>query len=408
MQKLKRAKDLQGLGRLSVDAITQVSDIVEDLHQSIASLGGLLGSADAQRTRGLTGFVYWNIRSIAGLLGGGIDLALQQFSSLLGDKTSDPAREAVLAALNGVLGDHLKASSNPLAIDMQIRIQGEAIQTEDATWRESISQAQGKILVLLHGSCMNDLQWNHQGQDFGARLALELGYYPLYLNYNTGLHISENGQLFSDIMHDLTHHNTDIKEVTILAHSMGGLVARSACRFAEQQGQNWPDKLRKMIFLGSPHHGAPLERGGPWLEMLLKISPYSAPFARLGQIRSAGITDLRYGSLCAKDWQNQDRFALVDDVRELVPLPKNTQCYAIAASLAKTTTPVGNIVLGDGLVPVNSALGLHKDKKRDLKIPESRQWLAQGMNHLDLLSSKQVYEKIKAWMQDPDKTKAER
>lgn len=397
MQKRKKSEDLQGAGQLAVEAVTQVTNLVEDLHQSIASLGGLLGSADAHRTRGLTGFVYWNIRSIAGLLGGGINLALQQFSSMLGDKESDQAREAILAALNGILGDHLKASANPLAISMQLRIKGEAIEADDAVLRKAIQQAQGKIVLLVHGSCMSDVQWNRQGHDHGAALARDLGYLPICLHYNSGLHISENGELFSIVINKFLNKYPETKKLFILAHSMGGLVARAACRSAKQQKHLWPKMLRKMIFLGSPHHGAPLERGGPWIDMLLKISPYSAPFGRLGQIRSAGITDLRYGNICPEDWLDRDRFALSEDLRHIVPLPTQTQCYAIAGQFAKSSDPVSQTI-GDGLVPVDSALGLHQDKKRALAIPKKRQWRTPNTNHLDLLNSPHVYEKIREWM----------
>ena len=47
-----------------------------------------------------------------------IDTALVPLAPLLKEPSSWPGREPFVAALNGVLGDHLAASSNPLAVAM--------------------------------------------------------------------------------------------------------------------------------------------------------------------------------------------------------------------------------------------------------------------------------------------------
>ena len=94
---------------LTMDAFNGITDIVEALHQTIASISGVLGNPDQDRTTGITGMVYRNIRTVTELVGDGLDALLDRLSSTLGEKDSSPAREAVLAALNGVLGDHLVA-----------------------------------------------------------------------------------------------------------------------------------------------------------------------------------------------------------------------------------------------------------------------------------------------------------
>ncbi len=176
-----------------------------------------------------------------------------------------------------------------------------------------------------------------------------------------------------------------VEEMSILAHSMGGLVARSACHYGAVGGHTWLRHLRKMVFLGTPHHGAPLERGGNWVDVILDASPYTTAFARLGKIRSAGITDLRRGSVVDADWEQADRFARSSRRRTQVVLPQGVTCYAIAASMADKNGSAARKVLGDGLVPVDSALGRHADARRGLALPKSRQWVGYGMNHLDLL-----------------------
>ena len=174
----------------------------------------------------------------------------------------------------------------------------------------------------------------------------------------------------------------------------GGLVSRSAYHYGRAAGHRWPHRLGRLIFLGTPHHGAPLERVGNWVNVLLELSPYTSPLARLGKIRSAGITDLRYGNLLDEDWQGRDRFDHAGDLRHPVPLPEAVQCYAIAANIGKRS---GELV-GDGMVSVSSALGRHQDHALTLSFERSRQWVGYGINHWDLLTKPAVYEQISGWL----------
>ena len=269
-------------------------------------------------------------------------------------------------------------------------------EIEDAA---TIPGATGKILVLAHGLCMNDLLWRRKGHDHGAALAVDAGFTPVYLHYNSGLHVSTNGHEFAGKLEMLLRAwPVPVDELVLLGHSMGGLVARSACHYAALARHAWPRHLRKIIFLGTPHHGAPLERGGNWIDAVLDASPYTTAFARLGKIRSAGITDLRHGSMVDEDWDHQDRFARSRHKPCALPLPANVDCCTIAASIAKKSGDLAERLLGDGLVPLASALGKHKDPGRQLAFPKDRQWIGYGMNHLDLLDRKEVYAQIRRWL----------
>ena len=197
-----------------------------------------------------------------------------------------------------------------------------------------------------------------------------------------------------------------VTELSILAHSMGGLVARSACHHAAQPAQapagasGWLPLLRHLVFLGTPHHGAPLERAGHWVDVLLGSNAYSRPFARLAQLRSAGITDLRYGHVLESDWQGRDRFRKCPDQRTPVPLPAGVACHAVAATLAARRSPVGERLVGDGLVPLHSALGIHDDPARTLGVARARQAVFYRLGHLDLLADAGVARQLQDWMQD--------
>jgi pimeloyl-ACP methyl ester carboxylesterase len=184
-----------------------------------------------------------------------------------------------------------------------------------------------------------------------------------------------------------------VESLAVIGHSMGGLVMRSALHEAMHAGMHWPASVKQLVFLGTPHHGAPLERGGNWLHRGLGVSPYVAPLTRLSGLRSSGITDLRHGNLLEQDWA-ANRFAQ-RDTRAAVPLPHGVACYAVAGTIGEGATDEW---LGDGLVPVTSALGRNARPTRDLHIPLSHQWIARGVNHLDLLGSEAVYRRLRRWL----------
>ncbi|MBS0591669.1 MAG: alpha/beta hydrolase [Proteobacteria bacterium] len=399
-----RVADLRGYSRLAIDATVGLTSLVETMHHNILRMPGVLGEATGEPTRGLTGLVYKSIRGVTRLVGSGIDLTLGRLQTLLGSETSTVEREAILAALNGVLGDYLSTSGNPLAISMRFRRGGKPLTLTRSALAAAIPDASHKVVLLAHGLCMNDLQWRRKGHDHGAALAADAGFTPVYLHYNSGLHISTNGRAFAERIEALLWvWPVRVNQVAILAHSMGGLVARSACHYGERAGHSWRRRLDTLICLGTPHLGAALERGGNWVDRILDASPYTTAFARLGKIRSAGITDLRHGNVIDEDWEHRDRFARSRQQRPVVPLPESVKCYAIAASIAKRRGKLADNLLGDGLVAIASALGQDPRGQRNLAFPTRRQWIGQGMNHMDLLDRGEVYAQIRRWLSEPQR-----
>lgn len=384
-----RLSDIQGLARLATAGVAGVSQIAEGVHASVLRSMGVGGAAPSGATGGLTGLIYRSVRGVTRLVGGGIDATLAPLVRWLDDPTSasPPAREAALAALNGVLGDRLAASGNPLATTMRLR-------------HATTPPVGGRIALLIHGLCMNDLQWRdtETGHDHGDQLAA-LGYTPVYLVYNTGRPIADNG---ADLAHQLetwlANWPQPVEELLVLAHSMGGLVARSACHQAQRDGLRWPALLRTLVFLGTPHHGAPLERAGNWIDQALGSTRYSAPFARLGHLRSAGITDLRHGNVRREDHAGPDRFAAGPDTRTPLPLPAGVACYTIAASSARQRSPMAERLLGDGLVPLRSALGEHADPAHTLAFPPAHRHIVWGAGHFALLHHPGVTKQLEVWL----------
>lgn len=407
------ASDLRGLGQLATQATISATRIAEGVHQSVWRTMGVSGGSAPDKTRGLTGFVYKNIYTVTELVGSGVDKILEKqqpfLESLDEGKAETVARISVLSALNGVMGDQLVEKNNQFAIPMTFYYQQAPLLLDENLPLDvdsptfDIPQAKNKVLLMIHGLCMNDRLWQgmHDGVevDHGQHLSSSLDYTPVYLRYNTGLHTSQNGRQLSELIELFVKKwPTPIEELSIVAHSMGGLVARSAVHYGQKQMMQWPDKVEKMVFLGTPHQGAPLERIGNKFGVILSKTPYTAPFNLLSNLRSAGITDLRYGNVIDEDWQGADRFHNIPDERCGVPLPQGIDCFAIAATTASQRSVLAERLIGDGLVPLNSALGCHSVNERHLMFAESSQKVFYEMKHNDLLSDPQVTQQLELWL----------
>jgi pimeloyl-ACP methyl ester carboxylesterase len=403
-QPLLQAADLRGAARLTTEAVAGLTSLVEAMHARIASLpplAGHVGNLQAERTSGITGVVYASVRGVTRVVGGTVEGLLGWLAPFLAATPAGqpprPEREAIVAALNGVLGDHLAATSNPLAIDMALRRAGQALPLERRALRSRLVGATPKVVVLVHGLCMNDLQWRRADHDHGEALARERGYTPVYVHYNSGLSVSTNGRILAALMEQLYDGwPLPVERLVMIGHSMGGLVARSAVYHGAQIQRNplrWPTRLDDLVCLGTPHQGAPLERAGHGIDRLLEALPYAAPLARLGKLRSAGINDLRHGNIV-----NVPASQISTHEAVPVPLPARTRCGAIAASLGPSGGHLKGRLLGDGLVPVASALGQHDDARRRLEFDPDRQAVVHNAGHLDLLSSPEVFGRIRDWL----------
>jgi hypothetical protein len=355
------------------------------------------------------------------VVGGNVDTLLAALVPALASGSADSAaaagalpardREAIIAALNGVLGDHLATTANPLAIRMAFRHAGRTLTLERAALDSALPHAGEKLLVLIHGLCLNDLQWRRQtgasartddpapGHDHGAALAEALGFTPVYLHYDSGLRVSTNGRALASQLEQLLHAwPRPIARFAIVAHGTGGLLARSGLHYGRAADHHWPHRLDDLACLGTPHHGAPLEDAGQGLDLLLGETPYAGPFGRLARLRSAGITDSQHGNVLDDDWRVGDRMERAIDRRKLVPLPAGPRCYAIAATRGAEAGDLKDKLPGDGLVSVASALGRHRIVRRTLKFLPENQRVFERTDHLQLLSSVEVFEQLRRWL----------
>jgi hypothetical protein len=396
-QPLLQAADLRGAARLTTDAVLGLTNLVEAMHARIASLPRMAVAAHDERTRGVTGLVYTSVRGVSQLVGSSAEALLGWLAPTLvtADAGGLPSaeREAVIAALNGVLGDHLAVTDNPLAVTMAFRHGGRPLVLDRFAMRARLPHAGPRMLVMLHGLCMNDLQWQRDGHDHGDALARAAGWTPIHLHYNSGLSISTNGRVLAQMMERLLDAwPYPLERMALLGFSMGGLVARSALHHAallQRGGLRWPGRVDHLVTLGTPHHGAPLERVGHGVDVLLAAAPYAGPLARLSRLRGAGINDMQHGNVLA---------AGSDGTHPPVPLPARIRCHAIAATLGAAEGGVKDQLLGDGLVPVPSALGVHREPARRLAFAEDDKLVVPKTSHLGLLSSTPAFDALARWL----------
>ena len=312
-----------------------------------------------------------------------------------------------ISALNGVLGESFHRSNSPLATQMGFYHQNRRLELCDNHLENLFPAPSSKIAIFVHGLSSHEQLWAYPRDietpttrlSYGSLLLRDFDYTPLYLRFNSGLHISKNGRALSSLMDELLNaYPVEVEQIVLIGHSLGGLLTRSACHYGGDSATDWVSKVAKIFYLGSPHLGTPWE---DWAKgILYNLSGSSHPAARkLGHIyesRGAAIRDLRHPHLIDEDWQSDKITAATS-----IPWLENAGHHFIGGTITKDVThPLGRVV-GDGLVHLSSAHG-HSDFDRDKPEPgniEKHSAAISGINHLRLAHAPRVYNHIKRWME---------
>ena len=357
---------------------------------------------------GITGFVYAGLRTAVAAAGGAARLAAAGVAATASAaEDSEPRAGSVgdlaVAALNGFAGERLEREGNPLASQMSLRHAGRSIPVEREALAASFAAASPRLAVFVHGLACNETMWQLHAErhyqnphtTYGSRLESELGYTALYVRYNTGLHISENGRRLARLLDRVVAEwPVPVEEVVLVGHSMGGLVLRSATHYGAEF--DWTRRVRHLFFLGAPHLGAPLEKAANVTGWLLGLLDVTRPFAAVVNGRSVGIKDLRFGSLRDEDWQGVDIDALLASRTGDVPLLEGAAHYFIAATVTRDRRHPLGVAVGDLLVREASAFG--RGRLRRLQFPLEHGRHFGPMNHFGLLNHPGVYEQMRRWL----------
>ena len=258
-----------------------------------------------------------------------------------------------------------------------------------------------KICILIHGLTNNETIWSFSNQsDYGTFLQEDLEYTPFYLRYNTGLHISDNGKAFAITMEQL-HENypIEIEQITIIAHSMGGLITHSACFYSQSFQLIWIRKLKNIFLLATPHFGSFLEKFANVTTNILEKVP-NWPTRMVGKIlnlRSAGIKDLRFGYLIEDEWNSQDPDKLLKNNKKPISKLEGVNYYVISGRLTKEEKHWVSYLFGDILISKRSATARSKNKK-EFNFPVENHFEFAKTFHFELNTRIEVYEKMKEWI----------
>jgi pimeloyl-ACP methyl ester carboxylesterase len=277
---------------------------------------------------------------------------------------------SVQSAITGVIGDRLRDEAHAMHFEMAVRVRGENVPLDHVHLAATYPTATPDLVVFVHGLCESETFWNRaESPNYGQTLAMQ-GWTPVFLRFNTGLSIRENGAALASLMQSLTDAwPVGVRRIALVGHSMGGLVVRAAC--AIDADHDWTDRVTDVVTLGTPHLGAPLARQAKIGGALLKVLPESAAFGRIIDRRSIGIIDLE------------------------APLDLTNLEHARYRLVSAQMGGVAGFLLGDLLVRKDGAYG--RSRWSEL-FPGAETMHLANTHHFGLLNHPDVHLKLKEWL----------
>jgi pimeloyl-ACP methyl ester carboxylesterase len=426
---MRRAR---GFIDLVFDVVEETANLVERTHDAVVerSVRRFAPIEPAKTTAhvvtgiqtAISGSVFESIRAINGItrfaVNGVADVAeagLDRASGHDDHELATPVRSAAAgttswyvdhlqSSLNGFWGDYLSRRKSRLDLGMTLRHHGRHLATTPEAFAAAFPNPTNKLCVFVHGLAATEWLWSlssekHYGDPdvtFGTRLRDDLGFTPVYLRYNSGRHVSENGRALATLLTEvLNAYPVPVEEIALVGHSMGGLVARSAAHYGREHAEPWVERLRHVACIGAPNLGAPLEKAVNLLTGTLRnVEAAGAQVpAELLDGRSAGVKDLRYGYTVDEEWAGKDPDAVFADARRNVPLVDGVGYYFLGATITRDPDhPLGRL-LGDLLVRLPSASGAAPEPARRIQFSSGA--VSPGMNHVRIANHPDVYEALR-------------
>ena len=308
--------------------------------------------------------------------------------------------DLALGILNGAVGDYLVRTDNGLALPMAFHLHGAAVAPTRAALAAAYPDATPRVVVLVHGLMNTEAVFAMpDGRDYGSLLRADLGLTPLYVRYNSGLPIADNGAALSALLTTLAaEYPVPLEEIVLLGYSMGGLVVRAASNSAALAAAPWLPLVRRALYVGTPHRGAPLERVGRIVSAVLQAipDPYTRLIADLADLRSDGLKDLGDADLRHEDRARRTLRVTLRDPEHPVPLLPGITHHLVAGALSQERWVTA--LFGDAVVPISSATGW---RSLGEGLDPSRVRVFPGLSHAAIPRSLDVYAQLRAWCEAP-------
>ena len=313
---------------------------------------------------------------------------------------SNPGGRRIVATVNGLIGDELRMLDDPQAIKMSVRKDGEDVVATPFPIKQAYLGGGSHLVILLHGLCESDESWYQRekivGSTYVDRIAAETDGTPVLVRYNTGLHVSENGKHLDALIRQLIDAwPVSVTRVTLVGHSMGGLVVRAATNYATAAGEVWPHLVKDIVCLGTPHTGANLEKVAHLGSRLLRFWPVTTPLGAILESRSPGIVDLRHGYISQDEWEGQDLTSQWGLDRIAAAPLAHAEYHFVGSTLGATKYHPFSAVLGDLLVHFSSASGMGRTGPI---VEGARFEYIPSANHFALLNHPKVGDWLVEWL----------
>ncbi len=248
-------------------------------------------------------------------------------------------------------------------------------------------------LILIHGLNAKDFfappqtdVWDNFLNYHNNNPALKAIYKSYLLSYySNAVGISELGSALCDVMDKMNQGDPDNfgnKNIVLVGHSMGGLVARSSLAFQQNfgafNGKPLGERVLKIITLATPHHGSPLANGPArnwragvgWEAVISNADNFNLLFWSTGpgwnQVNRSDLRWDNYDGLLNYDLYPDERNFWLDNLNQNKIYDSKIIAYGgaiapgILCGLDKYcwgTTVLGDAfdLANDGVVPLDSA-----------------------------------------------------
>lgn len=397
--------DWRALGDLVALATDRLSAPAEGIHQAIADrwfgVGGHAESLTHSSNR-------WLIRSIYGTVRGAGSIASAAIAvgaATIGDtRTVRPLWKSrrgagIQAATNALWGDEFARQQSHMHTELGIRDpDGAPVSTDAISLNQAYCAPTHRLVVLLHGLGHTERCWQGRIDDDGAPIgithALEAdGFTPVFVRYNTGMRVSHNRERLSQLLDDIVDNwPAPVHEIALIGHSMGALIARGAVHTGKSAGSTWITRVRHVVSIAAPHHGSPIEKGVHCASRILDRTAEGRPLSAFIDERSAGIKDMRFGTV-----QDVDQDEVVDKAQTEVsirPLGDGINHHLVAGIVTANSRNLFGLMVGDLVVRLGSATGAGSRTK----VEAANVQVFTGRTHPGLLKDPAVHSQVRAWL----------